>query len=425
MMIEDRHVFVGMPGYSHVTGGAARGFWRSTKLPDAQTHYGYSHGSLLAANFNTLWVEALNARLAGKRVDYFAMQHADIEPQDWWLDTLIEEMESRSLDILGVVAPIKDGKGLTSIALARPDGDDWRPRCRLTMSEVFRLPETFTSEDVGHPLLLNTGLWVCRFDPEWARKVHFTINDRIVFDTYSGRYLAQCEPEDWFFSRLCHELGLKIGCTRKIKLTHRGEVAFPNDKVWGEAIDSAWTDASVLPPEPDGFEFPVDVEGWYLASEARELARLAKGRRVLEIGSYCGLSTIVLARVAECVTSVDTHDGRGTPEPKYTLPILHRNLARYGLLHSVQTYVGGVECFHYLAPRPVFDLVHVDGAHDEESVTRDLVHALGLLAPGGLIACHDYGGEHRGVTAAVDRLIQSGAKLVSLTDSLAVLSPAA
>ncbi|HEX6985675.1 MAG TPA: hypothetical protein VF170_09870, partial [Planctomycetaceae bacterium] len=174
---DEARVFLGMPGYGELTAGAARGFWRATRRPESHVCYQYNEGSLLAANFNTLWCGALNLRHRGERVDYFAMQHADIEPQDYWLDTLIEEMEARDLDLLGVVVPIKDMKGVTSTALARPDGDTWRIQCRLTMAEVYRLPETFTSEDVGHPLLLNTGLWVCRFG-EWAKQVRFTINDR-------------------------------------------------------------------------------------------------------------------------------------------------------------------------------------------------------------------------------------------------------
>ncbi len=204
-----------MPGYGQLTAGAARGFWRATARPNSMWFH-YNEGSLLAANFNTLWCKALNLGVEGRPPKYFAMQHADIEPEDFWLDKLIEELEAKNLDVLGVPAPIKDNCGLTSIALGREDGDTWRVNCRLTTSEIHRLPETFTTDDIPGklPLLLNTGLWVSRFDMKWATKVFFTINDRIV-QTPDGRYTPQTEPEDWFFSRLLHELGLKIGCTRK------------------------------------------------------------------------------------------------------------------------------------------------------------------------------------------------------------------
>lgn len=246
----DRKVFLGMPGYGQLTAGASRGFWRATRLPDSQVSFTFFNGSLLALNFNSLWCSALNQRLTEDGPNYFAMQHADVEPSDYWLDDLIDELEANDLDILGVSVPIKSERGLTSLAVDRRDGDTWRPLCRLSTTEVASLPETFTSKDVGGNLLINTGLWVCRFNPDWARKVRFTINDRIVFDSKAGKYIPQVEPEDWYFSRLCHELGLRIGATRKIVLTHRGDAAYPNNQAWGDPFDSAWLNQSVIPSQP-------------------------------------------------------------------------------------------------------------------------------------------------------------------------------
>lgn len=247
------YIVLGMPGYGALTGGAAKGYWRATRLPDDRVYRVYNHGSLLANNFNRLWCAALNLAASGVPVTHFAMQHADIEPEDWWLDTLAAEMDQHGLDVLAAVVPIKSQEGVTSQGLARPDGSTWRPLCRLTTTEVQRLPETFTGADTGHPLLLNTGLWTCRFNMAWAPKVRFTINDRIMRSP-DGRYHAEVEPEDWYFSRLCHELGLKLGATRKVRLTHRGDVAFPNDRSWGEPYDSAYVAASVIPTAPDAKE---------------------------------------------------------------------------------------------------------------------------------------------------------------------------
>jgi predicted O-methyltransferase YrrM len=444
----DMRIVLGMPGYGELTAGASRGLWRASRAPEADVAAGspgivtvYQEGSLLAANFNALWCVALNLARTGWRPDYFAMIHADVEPEDWWLDALVAELEARDLDVLGVAVPIKDGKGLTSIALDRPDGDPWRPLARLTMREVFRLPETFTSADVGHPLLLNTGLWACRFDESWARKVHFTINDRIVVGP-GGEYRAQCEPEDWRFSRLLHEIGrpgsptagrppLRIGCTRKVRLTHRGPHQWPNQAVWGEPFDAAWTDRSVLAPAADGFALP-DVDGWLRPAEGAALAELARGKRVLEVGSYCGLSTICLARTAAHVVSVDTHDGRGTPGPRRdTLAELRANLERHGVADKVSVRVGRL---YRADPKTAgrFDLIFIDGAHDADSVAHDVACGLDRLAPGGLLAFHDYGatagpgdGREPAVTAAVDALVAAGGELRSITDSLAVVKPPA
>ncbi len=255
-MSDKPHVHLAMPGYGDLTSTAARGFYcaNSNKLEVFRT---CTEGSLLAQNFNALWCYALNRKLAGEQVDYFAMQHSDVEPDVGWLDKMVEEIEAKDLDLLGVVVPIKCLAGLTSIALGRDDHDTWRVKCRLTMKEVFDLPETFTSEDVGAPLLLNTGLWVCRFDWDWITQVHFTINDRII-KTEKGEFHAEVEPEDWYFSRLCHELGLKIGATRKVGLTHSGKQSFSNQFVWGDRdFDTEYVSESVLSHNQPAVDSPL------------------------------------------------------------------------------------------------------------------------------------------------------------------------
>jgi hypothetical protein len=243
-MSEVGNIFLGMPGYGKQTAGAGRGLWLASRNMDA-VFVQQSAGSLLASNFNGLWCSALNLALDGTPVRYFAMLHDDVAPEDFWLDKLIEELEAKQLDVLSVVVPIKDTKGLTSTAI--DGGEAWRPKCRLTMAEVHSLPETFTGDDIGGQLLVNTGCWVCRFDSEWVKSAHFTINDRIVLNESTGRYEAQVEPEDWFFSRHCNRIGLKIGATRKIAVSHRGEGDFSNQRVWGQKFDMAAVTESQLP----------------------------------------------------------------------------------------------------------------------------------------------------------------------------------
>lgn len=246
-MSDKPKVCLAMPGYGDLTAPAARGFYCAAS-DKFEIDRMYNEGSLLAQNFNALWCWALNKVHHGERVDYFAMQHADVGPEPGWLQTMIEELEDKQLDVLGAAVPIKSQNGLTSLALVREDGSTWRVKCRLTMDEVYRLPETFTESDVGAPLLLNTGLWVAKFDPSWVKKIHFTINDRIVFDESTGTYRAEVEPEDWFFSRLCNELGLRIGATRKVGLQHQGKIAYSNEFAWGlEKFDSEYLPESTIP----------------------------------------------------------------------------------------------------------------------------------------------------------------------------------
>lgn len=424
-----KHVLLGMPGYGQLTGGAARGFFQSSRGTRYQVDMLMEASSLLAHNMNRLWCWALNEARKG-RCDFFAMQHTDIEPEELWLDKLIDELEANDLDVLGVVAPLKGIAGTTSTALARPDGNNWRVHCRLTMKEVYRLPATFTSEDVGYQLLLNTGLWVCRFDESWAKKCHFEINDRINCDPESGNYYPENEPEDWYFSRQLHELGLRVGATRKVELGHRGEMVFGNTNGWGtQEFDKVYLSESVVPAPP---WFPEDVAGWLSEQEGVELARLAAGKDVLEIGSYCGRSTICLAQNAKSVTAVDPFDGRATPEPGGTLQRFLENIHRHGVNGRVAAEVGtSAEVLPKLAPAS-FDLVFIDGAHDRESVETDIRLARELLRPGGLLAFHDYrvcagdvndGRFDPGVTGAVNELLGGGAELLGRFDSLAVVRP--
>lgn len=413
----DRQIVLGMPGYGKQTAAAGRALWtccRDMRTVDVRYHA----GSLLACNFNQLWCYTLNRVHNGERVDYFAMLHDDIGPETFWLDKLIDELEAQELDVLGVVVPIKDPHGRTSIAIHH-EGDNWSPECRLTMRDVFQLPETFTSDDLGgQKLLLNTGCWVCRWDQQWCKKVHFTINDRIVFDIPQNRYRPEVESEDWFFSRLLNDIDLRIGATRKIAVAHQGEIDFLNTYAWGsDAFDNESPQRGRrVSPVPGAW--PADIPGWLLPAEGKALEELARGKLVLEIGSYCGLSTVCMARTAEHVTAVDYFDGRGTPQPRNTREEFQNNIDRHGLTSKV-------EACHPDAvyPLPQYDLAFIDGSHEPEHVAADIRRALDVLAPDGLLAFHDYTHPmHAGVKQAVDEL---GGELLSLHESLAVVRPPA
>lgn len=406
-----RRIVLAAPGYGHQTAAAGRGIWRACR---DMSHVDATHlnSSLLAANFNGAWCYALNKAKSGDGVDYFAMLHSDIGPDDFWLDTLIDEMEARDLDVIGVAVPIKDQRGLTSIAV---DGEStWRPQCRLTMREIARLPEVFTSEDVGGPLLLNTGCWVCRFDLSWAPKVFFTINDRIVIDKH-GTYRAEVEPEDWFFSRLLNELDLKIGATSKISVMHRGEMDFSNRVQWGKEFDDEYGLSQSL----IAHDAPRDVAGWLEEDEGQELRRISHGKDVLEIGSYCGRSTIWIAKAAKTVTCVDYWDGRATAVPCNTLDEFKRNVSSYGVDHKVSIVAPDA-----VLPAESYDLVFIDGDHSEAAVKADIEKALLSIRPGGLIAFHDYKSkDDPGVESAVDGFLASGAELLNTVNTLAVVRP--
>ncbi len=108
-MSDRPYCYLALPGYAgqHASITAVQLASR-----DLTIRLGEQQASLLALNFNTLWCRALNLRRK-RRVDYFAMLHADIEPEEGWLDALVGELEAHSADVFSAVVPIKEDRGLT------------------------------------------------------------------------------------------------------------------------------------------------------------------------------------------------------------------------------------------------------------------------------------------------------------------------
>ena len=149
---------------------------------------------------------------------------------------------------------------------------------------------------------------------------------------------------------------------------------------------------------------PEGVEGWLTDAQAARLARsagaLGAGSRVVEIGSFRGRSTIVLARAAPDdaeVVAIDPHLGsdRGPQEiaaqPELGEDDLHAfraNLERAGVAARVrhvralsQEALGEVE--------GAIDLLYVDGAHRYGPARDDIVRWGDRVSPGGRLLVHD------------------------------------
>jgi predicted O-methyltransferase YrrM len=161
------------------------------------------------------------------------------------------------------------------------------------------------------------------------------------------------------------------------------------------------------------WRFPEEVAGWLTHNEGRALAELACGRRVLEIGSYKGRSTICIAQTAEVVIALDWGQGDEATGSEYTTPALRANLLEFGI-----TNVCLLECRSEYARAILLPcsrhLVFVDGAHDLESVKIDLELAKYVLVPGGTIAMHDaqFPGVRQAAHDVLDWLICTPGQLV-------------
>jgi predicted O-methyltransferase YrrM len=108
------------------------------------------------------------------------------------------------------------------------------------------------------------------------------------------------------------------------------------------------------------------------------LARLGGARRVLEIGTLAGYSTIWLARAVEHVTTIEV-------DPGYA-ELAARNLAAAGVADRVELLVGAaVDRLAELVAGgvPTYDLVFIDA--DKPNNPAYLAAALRLTRPGSLI----------------------------------------
>lgn len=426
-----KQLFLGVPTYdSQLTVGAAMGAicWPTRNL---ECRLSITMNSLLCHGFNGLWCNALNARKSDNGVDYFAMLHADVEPAEWWVDTLIAEMERTGAKLMSAVIPIKSMQGLTSTAIDLKDDKSMMPR-RITMKEIMELPETFTQKDLAAagfpdaPLLLNTGCWVCDFREPWVEDVIFRIKDTIGVDG-EGNFRAIADPEDWELSRQLNKLGVPIAATRKVKIKHIGKFGWGNEWNWGE-WDTDQTFASQermlksIEELPEDWKYPKDIPGWLTEDEARSLAILAKDKRILEIGAYCGRSTISMAQTASSICTVDTFDGRGTHFVNVgTYDKFKANVNRYGFGDKIKEYIG---LSSDIIPNldGDFDMAFIDGSHDVKSIGQDSLLASMKLKPDGFLVFHDYGSiQDMQVKRFVDKIVEEGAELVDVRGTLAIV----
>ncbi|MET9050268.1 class I SAM-dependent methyltransferase [Streptomyces bacillaris] len=184
-------------------------------------------------------------------------------------------------------------------------------------------------------------------------------------------------------------------------------------------------------------------EGLALYAAATEAGAL--GLPLLEVGTYCGRSTVLLADAARSAgvsaLTVDHHRGSEEQQPGWeyhdptvvdpevglmdTLPTFRRNLHRAGLEEHVVALVGRSPQVAAVWAGPL-GLVFIDGGHTDEHANGDYEGWAPHVAEGGLLVIHDVfpdpadGGQ--APYRVYLRALASGAFTeVSVTDSLRVL----
>jgi SAM-dependent methyltransferase len=147
-----------------------------------------------------------------------------------------------------------------------------------------------------------------------------------------------------------------------------------------------------------------DVEGWMTDAQARRLwdaaSRVGAPGRIVEIGSFRGRSTIVLARAAAAgveVVAIDPHGG-GDRGPQEITPDAARgeedfrtfraNLQRAGVDGAVR-HVRRMSDEALGEVQPPIDLLYVDGAHRYGPARADIERYGARVRPGGSMLVHD------------------------------------
>lgn len=149
----------------------------------------------------------------------------------------------------------------------------------------------------------------------------------------------------------------------------------------------------------------LDIDGWMSEKELMWLAEQASHHRsIVELGSYCGRSTLALAQHAlGVVYAIDDWRGprapvdawweHGTPS-KFKAALFDKfsaNLSEFIQSGKVQV----IRSNHRDLPNnmPVPDMVFIDGDHAKDSVKSDISFWRERMKYGGLLCGHDIGQE--------------------------------
>ena len=179
------------------------------------------------------------------------------------------------------------------------------------------------------------------------------------------------------------------------------------------ATERAMTGPAGAGPMPDHLRRAAEAATGFMPPEEglalyRAAAAYAAAGPVLEIGTYCGKSTIYLAaagrQAGQVVITVDHHHGSEENQPGWeyhdpglvdrrtgrldTLPHARAALGDAGLEDDVIVIVGRSAQVARLWQTPL-GLLFIDGGHTEAAAQADYEGWVRWVAPGGALAIHD------------------------------------
>jgi len=163
-----------------------------------------------------------------------------------------------------------------------------------------------------------------------------------------------------------------------------------------------------------------DIPGAMSVREGKELARLAKGNLVLEIGSLYGRSTVPMARTAKMLHSVDWHKGDKHIGARDSLNVFLNNLIIHNVRHKVVVHVCKIEDMEEILATQCFDFAFIDGLHTYDSTRYFIQLAKRCVKPGRFVAIHDYYNDLAKDFRSKDGVDAEFEMLETVIDSLAV-----
>ena len=154
------------------------------------------------------------------------------------------------------------------------------------------------------------------------------------------------------------------------------------------------------------WEVSKDIRGWFDYQEAKQIYSVVaqnKPKRIVELGSYVGRSSIIFSVLAKefdlDFITVDDLSSKNTKDE--LIENLKKIEGKYTFLQMKSD-----EAFQFFnigayADRPI-DLIFIDTVHTYESVKHDCDLWLPKMRQGGLVLFHDYCEKYHGVIKAVD-----------------------
>lgn len=151
------------------------------------------------------------------------------------------------------------------------------------------------------------------------------------------------------------------------------------------------------------------IEGWMTEQELLYLAEEAsKHRNIVEVGSYCGRSTRVLAdHTPGIVHAIDPWDGERRHYKKFT----HYNGDDTNFNQFLNYLHHHIKAGKVSIHRNTFDkvwiekpdMIFIDAIHEYEPLRADIIHSLNMMKS-GLLCGHDYAHYWPDVKEIVDEI---------------------